>query len=168
MPEPMLTSPAIRLLDWSTLFSPIAETTEHALAWSHLGLAGTFDENTRKAYNSTFLISMPQPQVPLLFSSLLQREASACREDWMRVAAHLGLSREGASLPPDHIALACELLAHAWNRNERVLLEGAVERYFLPWLELAMERCDSSLKERLLAEFQQDITTLLSAPAQAN
>lgn len=154
-------SPAsYRLLNWSILFSPLSSSADLIDAWEYLGLAGEFDTSMNEVYVRTFLVDMPQPKIPLLFSSLLQREASACREDWMRVASHLGMKRTGASLPPDHLALACELLAHAWTAGEKVLLEAGLERYLIPWVECALELCEEPLRSTLLLPFRQDLAEL--------
>lgn len=152
-----------RLLNWSILFSPLQDNASLAVAWENLGLDGEFDDAMAQAYVRTFMVDIPQPKIPLLFSATLQREASACREDWMRIASHLGMQRVGASLQPDHLALACELLAHAWVQGDTVLLQGIGERYLMPWLEMAMEHCDEPLRSAALVPFEEEIAALFNA-----
>lgn len=152
-----------RLLNWSLLWSPLQDNATLATAWQNLGLDGEFDDTLSQAYVRTFLMDLPQPKVPLLFSATLQREAGACREEWMRIAEHLGMQRVGASLPPDHLALACELLAHAFAQAEPVLITGMVERYLQPWLDCAFDTTEEPLRSRLLQPFQEELEALFSA-----
>lgn len=151
-----------RLFNWSLLWSPLQSDDSLVGAWESLALCGHWSESSER-FIRTFLMDLPQPKIPLLFSALLQRESGACREEWMRIAHYLDMRRVGASLPPDHLALACEIMAHAWVRREDVLMAGMLSRYLLPWLECALDRCEEPLRSEVLIPFQGDIIALLSA-----
>lgn len=152
-----------RLMNWALLWSPLQDDDTFVVAWHQLALEVPVDDSLRHAFVKTFVIDLPRPQMPLTFSNALQRESGACHEDWMRVSQQLGLERAGPVLPPDHMALACELLVHAWARDDKVLLQGMLERYFEPWLTLAQERVDASLFNALVVPFKQDIQRVFAA-----
>lgn len=146
-----------RLINWALLFSPLQDDATLAMAWSQLALAPVLDDALRHTAVKTFFIDLPQPQMPLTFSNALQRESSACHEDWMRISQQLGLERAGPVLPPDHMALACELLVHAWAHNDKALVQGMYERYFSPWLTLAQSRVDGPLASAIIVPFSRDV-----------
>lgn len=151
-----------RFLHWAMLFSPLRDDDLAADAWETLQLPGDFSAIATD-FNRCFVLDYPAPKASPIFSALLQREAGACREEWMRIAAHLDLARTGPSLPPDHLALACEIIAHAITRNEQVLLQGILERYVMPWIRAAQEACEDPLMQDLLQHFQHDADLLREA-----
>jgi hypothetical protein len=105
-------------------------------AWAALELPGSWSE-AEPAFWQAFQTGLPTPKVPLLLHAALGREGGACREDWMRVISHLGLVWDDKHLPPDHLGAACEVLACAIEREERVLVRELCERYLLPWCSAA-------------------------------
>ena len=146
----------LRLLHWALLWSPLRDDSLGTDAWQSLGLPGDYQQ-VAASFNRLFLIDLPVPRVSLLFNVSLQREAGACREEWMRIAEHLGMERIGPSLPPDHLALACEVLAHSLQQQEKVLCEGIMQRYLLPWLERARNECEQDELQQMLQQFGQDL-----------
>jgi len=58
----------------------------------------------------------------------------------MRVIQHLELRWNEQSLPPDHLAAACDVLAYATVREESVLICELRKRYIDPWCAVASER----------------------------
>lgn len=146
-----------RLMNWALLWSPLQGDDTLMAAWKELGLTPPLDDELRHGFVKTFFLDLPQPKMPLTFSNALQRESGACHEDWMRISQQLGLERAGPVLPPDHLALACELLVHAWAHEDDVLLHGIHERYLAPWLALARERLDSPLIAGVIASFDGDL-----------
>lgn len=151
--------PLLRLLHWAMLWSPLRDEALGADSWQALGLPGHYRDHA-SAFNKLFVLDYPLPQVSLLLSFTLQREAGACREEWMRIAEYLGLTREGPSLPPDHLALACEVLAHCALHHERVLCTGITTRYLQPWLGKATAACSDPALSRMLVCFEQDVMAI--------
>lgn len=152
----MNTPAPIRFLHWSILFSPLRDDEMAHESWQALELPGTFADSTH-AFTQHFFMDLPAPKASLLLSVLLQREGGSCREEWMRIAQHLDMRREGPSLPPDHLALACEVLAHAINRQESLLVDGIADRYLLPWTAAALDACEDDTLRILLERFAQDV-----------
>jgi TorA maturation chaperone TorD len=74
----------------------------------------------------------------------------------MRVMAFLGLKPGASMLPPDHLAVACEVYAQALARDERVLVAELRARYFLPWCDVAAARLEGRLGE-VVARFREVI-----------
>lgn len=151
-------------LHWAMLFSPLRDDDLAADAWQALELPGEFSVIATD-FNRHFVLDYPAPKASLMFSSLLQREAGACREEWMRIAAHLDIERTGPSLPPDHLALACEIVAHAITRNETLLLRGIAERYLLPWIQAAQSACEEKTLREMLGKLRDDTESLTRVQA---
>lgn len=148
----------LRLLAWARLWSPLASDAEHAQAWHELGLPGEFAA-LRISYWNVFHTGNPQPPVSLLLHALLGRDGAAVREDLMRAADYLGLEGGERRLPPDHLALACEVFALTTEREEPVLVAGLRERYLEPWTEQAAARlADEPGLAALVEHFHVDIT----------
>lgn len=55
-------------------------------AWENLALPLPLETPLRHAFVKTFQMDLPQPAIPLMFSAALQRDVSACHEEWMRIA----------------------------------------------------------------------------------
>lgn len=155
-----ITPDAFRFLHWAILFSPLRDDDLAADAWDALQLPGDFHAIATD-FNRCFVIDYPAPKASPIFSAQLQREAGACREEWIRITEHLGMERTGPSLPPDHLALALEILAHAMTRNEKVLVQGILQRYLLPWLDSAQNACEEENTLRyLLQQLRLDAVSL--------
>ncbi len=58
----------------------------------------------------------------------------------MRILSFIGLRWGEESLPPDHLAPACEALAAAIDREDDVMVDEICKRYMLPWCEAARKR----------------------------
>lgn len=151
------------LVNWSLLWSPLNDSDAMLAAWENLALPLPLETPLRHAFVKTFQMDLPQPAIPLMFSAALQRDVSACHEEWMRIAGHLALSRLGPTLAPDHLALACELLAHAMGQHDSVLVSGMIGRYFQPWLTMASSRCDGPLRMGVIEPFQKTISMVMDA-----
>ena len=78
--------------------------------------------------------------MPLLLHAALGRDGGAVREDWMRVVQHLDLRWKEQTLPPDHLGIACDVIARAIERGESVLIHELRKRYLDPWCAIARER----------------------------
>jgi hypothetical protein len=128
-------------LDWARVWSPVVPVAETNAAWRTLGLPG--DPAALHAdFLATFHYGVPVPAVPLVLHHTLNRPGDSAREDWMRVLAWLDLAFGDVRLPPDHLAIACEVLAVAQARNERVILHELLERYVRPWCDVARHRLE--------------------------
>jgi TorA maturation chaperone TorD len=60
--------------------------------------------------------------------------------DWMRVMSHLALKPGDQVLPPDHLAICCEIFAQAVARGEDLIVQELRSRYLLPWCDAAAGR----------------------------
>lgn len=154
------TAPLLRLLHWALLWSPLRDDSLGNDTWQALGLPGNYLAIAPR-FNQMFFIDLPAPRIGLLFSAALGREAGACREEWMRIAEHLGMERIGPSLPPDHLALACEILAHSIQQQEKVLCKGIMQRYLQPWLAQAKAACEQDELQQMLQRFEEDLEMAL-------
>lgn len=161
VPLPYEPHPLMRLLHWAMLWSPLRDESLGEEAWECLGLPGRYQDQA-VAFTQAFILDLPAPVASPMFSVTLQREAGACREECMRIADYLGMERTGPSLPPDHLALACEMLAHGLRQQEQVLSEGLVERYLTPWIDTASRAVPASLQP-LLSAFHEDVLAALNS-----
>lgn len=125
------------MLAWARLWSPLVDDAARAGTWEALDLPCGF-EAQRRTYWNTFHAGVPHPPVPMPLHALLQCDGAHLRETLLRVAEHLDVEPGAQRLPPDHLALFCELLALAIEREERVLVEELSERYLEPWLQAAL------------------------------
>lgn len=130
---------AVALIAWARVWSPLASAAERAEAWEALALPASLAE-VGAAYWSTFHAALPQPPVPLLLHVALGREGGQLREELSRVAGFLQLRWRERVLPPDHLAVACELLAAALENGDGRLAAELRDRYLRPWCALAHGR----------------------------
>jgi len=128
---------------WARVWSPVVPTPLAHDAWRALGLPGD-PEGMQPEFMSAFHFGAPAPRVPLLLHHTLNLPGDSTREDWMRVMAWLDLGFGGVRLPPDHLAIACEVIAVALGRGERVIVEELLRRYLLPWSSMAIDRLTSA------------------------
>lgn len=151
-------SEPLRLVAWSRIWSPLVPEAWREDAWDALGLPGSWSQ-VEAEFWPTFHVGMPAPRVPLLLHAALGRDGGRAREDWMRVASHLGLRWSEHSLPPDHLGVASELLACALQAEEDVLVRELCERYLRPWCEVARARLggDEGPLATLPARFAADL-----------
>ncbi len=129
---------ALPFIAWARIFSPLASTEVREEAWRALTLPDRFAD-CESEFNSAFVVGLPAPRVPLLLHATLGRDGTAVREDWMRVIAHLQLRWNEKSLPPDHLGVACDVLAAAIAQQEDFLVGELFERYLEPWCAAAVE-----------------------------
>ena len=131
------------LLLWARLWSPVAPVEAVCEAWRELDLSGD-PEDRQAEFLAGFHHGTPLPVVPLLLHHTLGLSGDSTREEWMRVLAWLDLGFGHIRLPPDHLAIACEVLAVAAGRGERLICEELAGRYLRPWTEIATERLDAA------------------------
>jgi len=105
-------------------------------AWDILELPETWTDQESE-FISTFHQGVPSPKVSLLLHHVLNIPGDRAREDWMRAMSWLKLEWTEARLPPDHLAIACEVLQVAIDKSETVLAEELKDRYLLPWCDQA-------------------------------
>jgi len=127
------------LLQWARVWSPVVPVEETCTAWRALGLPGDA-EALHAEFLATFHYGAPLPVVPLLLHHTLNMPGDGAREDWMRALSWLELQYGDKRLPPDHLAVACEIVAVAQARGENVLVDELRRRYLLPWCSAASER----------------------------
>lgn len=133
---------ALPFVAWARVWSPLAPEAWRDEAWQALALPGRRAE-AEAEFIGTYVAGVPAPPVPLVLHAALGRAGDAVREDWMRVIAHLALRWGERSLPPDHLGVACDVLARAIERGEDVLVRELVDRYLDPWCEVARARLAS-------------------------
>jgi hypothetical protein len=151
---------ALPFVAWSRVWSPLAPASWREEAWQALSLPGRFAD-CESAFLSAFMVGLPAPDVPLLLHAALGRDGGAVREDWMRVIHHLELRWNEQSLPPDHLGVACDVLACAIEHEEGLLVRELRKRYLEPWCAVASERLagsDDTIK-RLPELFRADLLT---------
>lgn len=133
------TGAALPFVAWSRVFSPLVPPAWRAEAWQALSLPGEFHD-TESDFISAFVAGFPAPEVPLLLHATLGLDGSRVREDWARVIAHLELRWNERTLPPDHLAVACDVMVCAVEREELVLIRELCKRYLDPWCTAAGQR----------------------------
>lgn len=149
------------LIAWSRIWSPVAPIAWFHEAWKALDLPD--DEALRDIeFCSIFHAGVPAPRVPLLLHAALDRPGDVVRMDWMRVMAHLGLAPGDPMLPPDHLAIACEIFAQAVARDEALIIGELRSRYLEPWCDAAARRL-SGEDPRLTAIVERFRETLRAA-----
>lgn len=155
---PAAHEPALPFVAWSRVWSPLTSKAWRAEAWDALALPGPFAD-CESEFLGAFVVGLPAPEVPLLLHAALGRDGGAVREDWMRVIDLLALRWSDKALPPDHLAVACDVLACAAVRDERVLIHALCTRYLEPWCAVASERLAGShaTLARLPAAFEADL-----------
>lgn len=130
---------ALPFVAWSRIWSPLAPEAWREEAWQALSLPGRFAD-CESAFLSAFVIGLPTADVPLLLHAALGRDGGTVREDWMRVLQHLELRWNQQTLPPDHLAVGCDVLVCAIAREEGVLIRELCKRYLQPWCAVATDR----------------------------
>lgn len=133
---PEIKDGTLRMLAWARLWSPLSEEATLRDAWEALALPGSYEASGMQFWN-TFHAGVPQPPVPLQLHVLAGTDGSTLREALLRVAEYLEVGTSGQRLPPDHLALACELYAIAIEREEPVLIDGLMQHCIAPWAEAA-------------------------------
>jgi hypothetical protein len=155
----MIDDPVARLTQWARIWSPLASSEERLAAWEALGIDG---EGPPDDFWSLFHNGAPSPQVPLLFHAALGIPGDSAREDWMRSLDYLGLEWKDNVLPPDHLAVACDVVAYAAAEGETVLVRELTDRYLMRWAASAGEKladCRSVCAD-LPARFTRDVDDL--------
>lgn len=136
VPAPAIKDGTLRMIAWARLWSPLSDEATLRQAWEALALPIGYDAAGVEFWN-TFHAGVPQPPVPLQLHALPGADGSALRETMLRIAEHLEVETSGPRLPPDHLALACELLGLAAEREEPVLVAGLMQHCIAPWAEAA-------------------------------
>jgi len=143
---------ALPFLAWARIWSPLTSREWREESWAALGLPSPFDRFETEFW-SVFQAGVPAPRIPLLLHVALARDGGQVREEWMRVMQLLELEGGENRLPPDHLAVACEIFAAALEAGDGLLASELSSRYLLPWCSAA---------DRLLAD---DETALAVLPA---
>ncbi|MCP3985108.1 MAG: hypothetical protein GY723_12015 [bacterium] len=160
---------ALPFVAWSRVWSPLAPEAWRQEAWTALSLPGSFAD-LESAFLDAFVIGLGGPDVPLLLHAALGRDGGTVREDWMRVIQHLELQWKEQALPPDHLGVACDVVARAIERDEPLLIRELRRRYLDPWCAVASERLvekDAGLAA-LPEVFASDLAVLAQAEAEAD
>jgi hypothetical protein len=127
------------LLNWARVWSPVVPTEWVHAAWRELALPGD-PARLEPEFLGAFHYGAPAPLAPLILHHTLNLPGDSTREDWMRVIAWLDLQYGDIRLPPDHLAVACEAVAVARERDENVIVDELLRRYILPWCSIATEK----------------------------
>jgi len=119
-----------------------------AAAWQALDLPE--DQTLRETqFFSTFHTGFPSPQVPLLLHVALNRPGDSVRMDFLRAMSHLNVKAGDHMLPPDHLAVACEIMASALTADEPVIVQAICERYLAPWCDASIDRLAAGNRDLL-------------------
>ena len=130
---------ALVLIAWSRVWSPVIPKPLFEAAWQALDLPGDAAAHDTE-YFSTFHAGFPAPRVPLLLHVALDRPGDSVRMDFLRLMSHLNMTAGDHMLAPDHLAIACEVVARAIADDEPVIVREIAERYLLPWCAVSARR----------------------------
>lgn len=146
------------LIAWSRVWSPVAPEAWFKEAWRALDLPDD-DELRDVAFCSQFHVGIPAPRAPLMLHAALNRPGDLVRMEWMRVMAHLGLKPGADMLQPDHLAVACEVLAQAVAREEDLIVRELWSRYMAPWCDVALMRLSDQdpRLHRIVEQFREGV-----------
>ncbi len=153
---------AFTFAEWAVIWSPGVEKDRRSEAWRLLELPGDYD-NLEPEYWSVFHVGSPQPKLSLLLHSALNMEGGHVREEWMRVFHFLGLSWKESTLPPDHLAPACDALALALANGDDILVSELGDRYLLPWCERGSELLKQSPMLAVTEQFKSDLLQVVQS-----
>lgn len=143
MTAPAAPFEALVAITWSRVWSPVVPPALFVAAWAALGLPE--DRAVRDtAFFSTFHAGFPTPKAPLLLHAALNRPGDAVRMDVLRAMSHLGVKAGDHMLPPDHVAIACEVLTSAIVAGEPVIVREIAMRYLVPWCERMLARLEKA------------------------
>ena len=154
-----MADPASVLAAWARIWSPVVPAPLQREAWEALSLPEDF-EPSAPAMTECFHSGLPAPRVPLLLHAALGQDGAASRDTWVRIMEHLALEWQEVTLPPDHLAVACEALACAHARREEVLISEVPTRFLLPWCELACSRLSETPLAFLPERFAGDLRSI--------
>lgn len=151
----------MKLVHWARLWSPTVPLDSVTQAWETLELPGLWEQQ-QSAFISTFQQGAPTPTVSLLLHHFLNIPGDRAREDWMRAISWLKLEWTEARLPPDHLAIGCEVLAVADQQGETVLVEELKNRYLLPWCDQAITLLSAKQNtfKQIPLRFKEDLQTV--------
>lgn len=153
------------ILHWSRIWSPLVPEDSISDSWQQLRLPGSWHEH-QTAFLSAFHHGMPTPQISLLLHHTLGLPGNSTREEWMRLMSWLGLDLSEARLPPDHLAIACEAIAVAVDKDESVIVSEVLERYLFPWCELALTSLGTKeILRRVPLLFKEELNSLQTSMA---
>lgn len=127
------------LIAWARIWSPMVPVEWFQEAWQALRLPDDPDLRDME-FCSLFHVGVPAPRVSLLLHATLNQPGDVVRMDWMRVMSHLALKPGDQVLPPDHLAICCEIFAQAAARGEDLIVHELRARYLLPWCDAAARR----------------------------
>ncbi len=146
------------LTAWAHVWNPLLERAAKCESWEALGLPDPIDEVEPECWR-LFHAALPAPLAPLLLHCLVGVDGAQAREDWLRAIHHLALVWSDRVLPPDHLAIACEVLAVAVENDDGVLVRELLARYVDPWCAIAAERLvgDEAPAAALVASFRADL-----------
>ncbi|MCC6846883.1 MAG: hypothetical protein IT294_00170 [Deltaproteobacteria bacterium] len=152
---------AALLTAWARVWNPLLACDAKRASWEALGLPESAEALEPECWR-VFHAAHPAPPAPLLAHALLGMDGAQAREDWLRAIHHLRLTWSDRVLPPDHLAIACEVLAVALENDDAVLVRGLCTRYLDPWCAAAAERLagEDSPVAMLPACLQADLATI--------
>ena len=143
---------ALVLGAWSRVWSPLAPKELFEESWRALDLPDDCALRDAK-FCSTFHAGFPAPPVTLLLHAALNRSSDEAHSDILRAMSHLDTTFGEHVLPPDHLAIVCEVVACAIAKDEMVIADTIRDRYMRPWCEYAMSQlADDDLTLRDVVE----------------
>lgn len=150
---------AVALLTaWARIWNPLLARDAKRESWEALGLPEPIDAVESETWR-LFHAALPAPPAPLLLHCLVGVDGSRAREDWLRAIHHLQLVWNDRVLAPDHLAIACEVLAAAVENDDAVLVRELLARYVHPWCAAAAASLagDEAPAAALVAAFRADL-----------
>jgi hypothetical protein len=160
---------ALVAIAWSRVWSSVVPPPLFVAAWQALDLPQ--DPAVRDTqFFSTFHTGFPSPQIPLLLHVALNRPGDSVRMDFLRAMSHLNVKAGDHMLPPDHLAVACEIMASALAADEPVIVQAICERYLSPWCDASIDRLAAGNRDLLeiVLDFQTFVLGLSDTDAPAS
>jgi len=124
------------MLLWARLWSPLLDRNEFEAFAAQQELPQAVQRGYESVFN-LFHAGFPAPAVSCLMHVSLNQDGGRVREDIVRVLSFMELQWSEHRLPPDHIAVLCDILAALLYEQQYPLANLVLERYILPWLDCA-------------------------------
>ncbi len=139
-------------LVWSRLWSPFLDREQFQDAAATQDLSEWIQSNYEAVFN-LFHIGFPAPAIPPLMHAALNLDGGRVREDIVRIMSFMDLQWSEHRLPPDHLAVLCDILAALLHEQQLPLAKALLDRYMIPWVTYASQQLQQQEHSSAAAEF---------------
>lgn len=137
---------------WAKLWSPFMDREQFQRSAQQQDLSEPVQHSYDAIFN-LFHVGFPAPTVSALMHASLNQDGGRVREDIVRILSFMDLQWSEQRLPPDHIAVLCDILAALVYERQLPLANLLLERYILPWLTISNDQLGSIAGTELVSEF---------------